>query len=193
MSAFGRLACLVLGASMALAAPVAATAGQANAEVAVPRVTVPHVPVPAPAGGVAGCWSAQRPIYGPYSLSFCSNGRYGSYQVRGGGLSCNGSVNVTPNGGGTVTVRLSRSRCNGWTDWSADYLVCRNPGPYWAGGYRGGFNRSYTGGTNPEVAVPHVPSPRVPTPHVPNFGRLDCTYYPVAAGYHPTGLALTRY
>jgi len=186
-----RIAGFAIAASVALSAPVAANAAGAGApEVAQPRVMVPHVPAPAPHGGVAGCWSAQRLIYGPYAFSFCSNGRYGSYQVRGGGLFCNGTVNVNRGPRNTVTVQLSRSQCNGWTDWSADHLVCRVTG--------GGRTRNNQGLANDsryaaEVATPHVATPRVPVPHFPVPGqRLDCTYVPVVSGYHPIGLAMTR-
>jgi hypothetical protein len=182
-----RIACLALGASMALSAPLAAQAGQNKSEVATPRIAVPHVPVPGP-GGVAGCWSAQRLIYGPHAFSFCTNGRYGSYQVHGGGLNCNGNVTLTQGRGGAVTVQLSRSRCNGRTDWSADTLECRSTGGF-AGGWNGGWNGGY-GGTmgsrdRSEVAVPRVAVPAA-------GGRLDCTYYPAAPGYRATGLALVR-
>lgn len=176
-----RLATLVIGAAVALSAALPAhAAGSAQPKVAVPNVAVPKVPVPVPGpANIAGCWSAQRPIYGPYAFSFCSNGKYGSYKVRGGGLHCNGSVTVTSGWGNTATVRLSRSHCNGWTDWSADYLVCRTGG-------------GWTGVNPPEFGI-HAPQARVAVPHVPTQGwRLDCTYHPVAAGYHPIGLALTR-
>jgi len=178
-----RLACLALGAAVALSAPFAAQAGQNKSEVAVPRVAVPHVPAPPP-GGVAGCWSAQRLIYGPYAFSFCTNGRYGSYQVHGGGLNCNGNVTMRQGRGGAVTVQLSRSRCNGRTDWTADTLVCRNIGGY-GGGWNGGHGGTMRSRERSEVAVPRV---AVPAPS----GRLDCTYYPAAAGYRATGLALVR-
>jgi len=178
-----RATCLAAGAAIALIAPLGAHAGQPNAEVAVPRAPTPYVTVPR-AGVLAGCWSAQRMIYGPYAFSFCSNGRAGSYQVRGGGLNCNGNVKVRPNGDGTVTVGLSRSRCNGHTDWSADYLVCRTAGGF-GGVHGGGWNGGYVARPNAEVAVPRAPVP------VPG-GHLSCTYYPVAPGYSPTGLAMVR-
>lgn len=192
---FRSLVLVALGATVVVSAPLAANAGAAKPEVVVPRVGVPHVGVPnVPApGGIAGCWSAQQRIYGPYSFSFCSNGSYGSYKVRGGGLFCDGSVTVRPGWGDTVTVRLSRSPCNGWTDWSADYLVCRSAGQ-WTGGWNGAYpGVAYKGPANPEVVVPHAPNPRVATPRVPVAGwRLDCTYVPVAPGYRPIGLAMTR-
>ncbi len=181
-TAFRRIACLAVCATAALAAPLAAEAGPATPEVAVPRVTVPHMPAP---GGLAGCWSAGRPIYGPYAFSFCSNGGHGSYQVRGGGLSCGGNVSVVPGRAGSFTVRLGHGRCNGRTDWSADYLVCRSAGG-WNGGYGGGWSGGY--GVRPEVAVPRAPAPR----HPASAARLDCTYYPVVAGYSPIGLAMFR-
>jgi len=165
-----HIAVLAFGIIAALCAPQAASAAGASAQVAQPRVLVPQVPIPASQDRISGCWSGERLIYGPYPFSFCSNGEYGSYQVRGGGLSCDGSVNVARGPGNTVTVNLSRSQCNGWTDWSADSLVCRPS-------------------TGPDAVA--MPQPRVAVPGVP-VRRLDCTYFPSVSGYHPIGLALSR-
>ncbi|MEJ8571195.1 hypothetical protein [Microbaculum marinum] len=181
----GRAAALALALAAAISAPGAADAAGTNVpEVAQPRVLVPHVPAPhvpqpAPRDRISGCWSGERLIYGPYAFSFCSNGDYGSYQVRGGGLACNGSVTVSRGPGDTVTVNLSRSQCNNWTDWSADRLVCRTGDRVW-------IDQPYA--SRPEVAQPHVAVPRRPAP----MRQLDCTYFPAAAGYHPIGLALSR-
>ncbi|MCT8970418.1 hypothetical protein [Microbaculum marinisediminis] len=186
-----RIAGFAVGAAIVMTLPLTAAAGQAQSEVATPRVAVPHVPAPGGGADMAGCWSSQRLIYGPYAFSFCSNGRYGSYRVRGGGLACEGNVTVSPGRGGTATVRLSRSRCNGRTDWSADYLVCRSVGGGGVGYGNGGYGQYGTRGYRPEVAVPRAPTPRYPRVPIP-AGRLDCTYYPTVAGYHPIDLAMVR-
>ena len=160
-----RIALIALAIGAAVSGSQAAGASTRVAEtIAQPHVLVPHQPAPAPKMRVSGCWEAQRRIYGPYAFSFCSNGSYGSYQVRGGGLFCDGSVNISRGPGNAVTINLSRTPCNGWTDWSADRLVCRS----------GGRDMPMT-----RVAVPAPPA------------RLDCTYFPSVPGYHPIGLALS--
>ena len=168
--------CLAAGAAAVLAVPGSASAGKSTPEVATPRVVTPHVPLPGAKRGIAGCWAAKRTIYGPYAFSFCSNGQYGGYKIRGGGLACDGSVTVKRGPGNAATIRLSRSACNGWTDWSADYLVCKTaPGRWMPHG-----SQSLSAA---EVAVPR--------PHRPGrAGRLDCTYFPVVNGYHPVHLTL---
>jgi len=172
-------------AFVALAAAIstfAISGNEASAQNAAPQVAVPQVPQPGPGPGpvpgpisIAGCWAANQLIYGPYSVSFCSNGAYGNYQVSGGGLSCSGNVNISGQGG-QFRIQLGHGRCNGNTDWSADYMICN---------VSGGFG-GYSGQAAPQVAVPQVPTPG------PGFGGLSCTYYPVAAGYTPVGISLRR-
>ncbi len=172
-------------AVVALAAAVSVFAmspDPAAAQNAAPQVVVPQVPTPGPGPvpgpiGIAGCWAANQLIYGPYSFSFCSNGAYGTYQVYGGGLSCNGNVNVTGQGG-QFRIQLGHGRCNGNTDWSADFLVCN-------AGFGFGIQQA-PGAAAPQVAVPQVPTPG------PGAGNLNCTYYPVAPGYSPIGVNLRR-
>ncbi len=176
-----RLSGLALAAAI-----VAATAAvpEASAQTASPNVAVPSQPhVALPRRGVAGCWVANQLIYGPYAVSFCSDGRAGSYRVTGGGLSCGGAVNISRRGG-ALRVQLGHGRCNRRTDWTADTLVCSR-----VGGYGGGHGRV------PDVAAPAVPVPGVPVPGVPvpGFGQLTCTYYPAVAGYSPVGVSFRRY
>lgn len=170
---------------LALAAAVMAAIGsapEASAQTASPNVAVPsHPHVPLPRHGVAGCWVANQLIYGPYAVSFCSDGRAGSYRVTGGGLSCGGAVDISRRGG-ALRVQLGHGRCNRRTDWTADTLVCGR-----VGGYGGGHGRV------PDVAAPAVPVPGVPVPGVPGFGQLTCTYYPAVAGYSPVGVSFRRY
>jgi len=166
---------------LALAAMMAATAAvpEARAQTASPNVAVPsqpHVPLPQ-RGGVAGCWVANQLIYGPYAVSFCSDGRAGSYRVTGGGLSCGGAVDISGRGG-ELRVQLGHGRCNRRTDWTADTMVCSRVGGHGTGGY----------GRVPDVAVPAVP-----VPGGPGFGQLTCTYYPAVAGYNPVGVSFRRY
>lgn len=181
---------IALAAGLAAFAPDAAQASGAGAspQVASPHVAVPHVPTPGP-GNISGCWSIDRAIYGPYHLSFCTNGYAGTYRVTGG-LNCEGAVRVSSRGDGSVTVRLGHGRCNGRTDWSADYMECR---PRHGGGWtnwQGGHSGSSRFGASPQVAVPRVPAPYPPQPDWSS--RMDCTYYPVVAGYRPIGVSLRR-
>lgn len=180
---------IALATGLAAIAPAAQASGSvASPQVASPHVAVPHVPTPSP-GDVAGCWSADRAIYGPYRLSFCTNGYAGSYRVTGG-LTCEGAVRISTRGDGTVSVRLGHGRCNGRTDWSADHMECR---PRHAGVWNGW--QSGQSGSNRDVASPQVAVPRPPYPYPPGPGwsdRMDCTYFPVVAGYRPIGVGLRR-
>jgi hypothetical protein len=172
-----RFVCVALAAAVSI---FAFSADEVSAQQNAPAVAVPQVPTPAPTPGpvgIAGCWAANQLIYGPYSFSFCSNGAYGNYQVSGGGLSCSGTINVGGQGG-QFRIQLGHGRCNGNTDWSADYLICTPIG---------GFGAPAAPGTAaPQVAVPQVPTPG------PGVGGLNCTYYPVAPGYSPIGVSLRR-
>lgn len=176
-TSIARVACVAFAATVSIFSFSATTAiAQQNA----PMVAVPSVPTPAPVPvpvSIAGCWATNQLIYGPYTLSFCSNGAYGNYQVSGGGLGCSGDVNIGGQGG-QFRIQLGHGRCNGYTDWSADYLVCNAFGGFGA--------PAAPGAAAPQVAVPQVPTPG------PGVGGLTCTYYPVAPGYSPIGISLRR-
>ena len=166
---------LIAGVAAASVSVSPAAAQTASPNVAVP--SQPYVPLPR-GGGVAGCWAANHLIYGPYAVSFCSDGRHGSYRIHGGGLSCGGAVDISRRGG-ELHVQLGHGRCNRRTDWTADTMVCGPVGGYGMGGY----------GAAPHVATPSVPMPGIP---VPGFEQLNCTYYPAVAGYSPVGVSFRR-
>ncbi|MFT4151741.1 MAG: hypothetical protein QM656_16190 [Paracoccaceae bacterium] len=102
------LSCLLL------AAPVAAQQVE-------PRVMVPERP-----GGVvaAGCYRADRNLYGPYRLQFCLQSPRGTYTVTGQGAACRGRANYTVSGT-TIRVRLERSSCGNGQAWTAATISCR--------------------------------------------------------------------
>jgi len=167
---------------------IALSAAQASASGTSPHVAVAHLPTPVPVN-IAGCWSADRAIYGPYHLSFCTDGHAGVYRVTGG-LDCKGAVRLSTRADGSLTIRLGHGRCDGSIDWSADYLECR---PRHAG-VRNGWQGGRSGATG-DVASPQVAVPRAPYPYPAGPGwsdRMDCTYFPVVVGYRPMGVGLLR-
>lgn len=75
---------------------------------------------------IGACYQVTERLYGPYSMSFCLNGR-NSYKVKGGGLSCNGTLSSTISGH-TINIRLARSSCGHGRAWSADSMSCSSVG-----------------------------------------------------------------
>ena len=63
-----------------------------------PMVMVPDHPTGVP---VNGCFRANQNLFGPYRLTFCLD-RRGTYQIRGGGVRCDGRLD------GIVDRRLDR-------------------------------------------------------------------------------------
>jgi len=112
------LSAAVLAALAAFAAPQPAAA-QTNNETA--RVVVPDNPNGAL---VAGCYRADRNLYGPYRLTFCLK-RSGTYQAVGGGLTCNSRLTWTVEGKRRVEVDLRRGTCNRNKAWAAATMSCR--------------------------------------------------------------------
>ena len=76
--------------------------------------------------GVYGCYRANQPLYGPYILSFCLE-RRGTYQVRGGGVRCDGRL-TWHTAGRDVLVDIHRASCGGGVAWEAATMDCRPTG-----------------------------------------------------------------
>lgn len=131
------------------------------------RVVVPDAP-----GGafVAGCYKADRTLYGPHWLTFCLE-RRGTYTVRGGGLVCDGRVNWNVSRG-EVSITLRRQSCNRNLAWAEADIVCRPRGLVSA--LLDELLRELLGGKSNK--------PRVVVPDRPTIGKLSCTYYPTVAG-----------
>jgi hypothetical protein len=166
-------------ALMLAAAPVLLlAAAPANAAVIEKKPSI-QVAVPSPTGSIAGCWNANRNLYGPYNLRFCFNpsGSSGSYSVTGSGLSCNGSITWTQTGR-LLRVSMTRSHCGYGQDWTADRLVCRV--------IPASFKRPILPSKTSGDARILVPTP------TPGVASLACTYLPSVAGYRPTAFSARR-
>lgn len=133
------------------------------------RVVVPD----APKGAViSGCYRADRPLYGPYKLTFCvERGRRGGYSVQGPNLTCNGRLGWAMEKD-VIVVDLRRQSCNNNRAWAAAEIRCKPRGllsvildELIRDLTRGGGDRG-----------------RVVVPDRPTIGRLNCTYYPTVAG-----------
>lgn len=143
-----------------------------------PMVAVP-APVPGGGGaGVTGCYNVDGVMYGQYRMSFCldRNGG-GNYNVRGGGLNCNGGIEWYDTNNGRVSVDLDRSFCGRGMQWTGDSMNCRVSGWSPKFGIKGG-------GFEANVAVP------VPVP--PIFKTLNCRYVPMAGGYSPINIVARK-
>lgn len=105
---------------LVLAAALALMSARLIAQTPDARVVVPDLP-----GGavVAGCYQADRGLYGPYPLTFCLAGK-GSYKVRGDGLRCDGRLNWRTEGR-DVAIRLLRQSCNRGLAWAEGNVTCR--------------------------------------------------------------------
>jgi len=95
------------------------------ANIALAQEMSPMVAVPDTSkNGFIGCYRVQGTLYGPYRMSFCLRRNSGSYQVSGGGLNCNGSLDWYDRGKARVEVDLYRSKCGSGMSWSGDSLSC---------------------------------------------------------------------
>ena len=155
-----------------LAILVFAATPPSQAQAPEPRVAVPDTP-----GGalVSGCYRADRPLYGPYGLTFCLRGwGRGDYSVRGPRLVCDGRLSWRASGD-TVTIELRRQSCNLGRAWAAAQVTCRP--------------RSLLSAILDELIRDLMgrdgQSPRVVVPARPTVGRLTCTYNPTVAGNEP--------
>ncbi|HZT49614.1 MAG TPA: hypothetical protein VFA64_16695 [Hyphomicrobiaceae bacterium] len=145
----------LLIAALFASAAVPAGASERIAEPSGPSPKI-MVPSPTPAGGITGCWAADRSLYG-YRLSFCVY-PYGdaSYTVTGSGLHCHARLEWDATWGG-YRFAMSRTSCGHGMDWTADTFTC-----VFSAGYGHGIGR-------------------MPVPS--QGGRLDCTYRPAVWGY----------
>ncbi|MCX7889548.1 MAG: hypothetical protein N2422_07430 [Rhodobacteraceae bacterium] len=112
-----------LTAAVAVLALSLAGGGAARAQVndEMARVVVPDKP-----DGVlvAGCYKADRKLYGPYAFTFCLK-RRGAYAASGGGLKCEGKLDWQVEGRRRVEIDLARGRCNGNKAWAAAQVSCK--------------------------------------------------------------------
>lgn len=76
--------------------------------------------------GVSGCYRANQPLYGPYILTFCLE-RRGTYEIRGGGVRCDGRLTWRTSGR-DVLVDIQRTSCGGGVAWEAATMDCRPTG-----------------------------------------------------------------
>lgn len=128
------------------------------------RVIVPD----APGGAIfSGCYRVSTRLYGPYRMTFCLQQR-GKYQVTGGGITCNGTLDWRVSGR-DITVQLRRTSCGNGVAWSGDRMVCRGAG--------------LLGGIIGFVIVPNVP----------NIAALRCTYTPTERQQPPVTIVARRY
>jgi len=116
------------------------------------RVIVPDHPGGIP---VSGCFRANQNLFGPYRLTFCLD-RRGSYQVRGGGVSCDGRL-TWHTSGRDILIDLQRSSCGNRRAWEAASISCR-----------------HTGGLLGRLAGRVL--------DIPVLSTLRCTYHPTVPG-----------
>jgi len=86
-------------------------------------VIVPDHPQGVP---INGCYRANQLLFGPYQFSFCLN-RPGTYQVRGGGVRCDGRMTWRGQGR-DINADIHRASCGGGVAWEAAFMECRPAG-----------------------------------------------------------------
>lgn len=88
------------------------------------RVIVPDHP----GGGILvnGCFRATQNLFGPYRLTLCLE-RRGTYEVRGGGLRCDGRLTHRAVGR-DIHIDLQRASCGRSRAWEAASIECRHSG-----------------------------------------------------------------
>ena len=128
-----------------------------------------------PQGGalVSGCFRADRDLYGPFRLTMCLQ-RTGTYQIRGGGIRCDGRLTWHASGR-NVDIHLRRVSCNQGMAWARADVSCRAGTIFFDFFDRifGGSNSG--GGLSPFVLVPD-------TGNVAAVRTLNCTYHPSVPG-----------
>jgi len=75
---------------------------------------------------VNGCFRATQDLFGPYRLTMCLE-RRGTYQVRGGGLRCDGRLTHRAIGR-DIFIELRRASCGRGRAWEAASVECRHTG-----------------------------------------------------------------
>ena len=149
----------LLTAAMVVAGCIAPTFAQ---ESVAPMVMVPDHP-----GGVSvnGCFRSNETLFGPYRVTFCFD-RRGTFQVRGGGTSCDGRMDWHTSGR-DIFMDLHRTSCGRRQAWEAASVDCRPLG------FLGNIGRVIVGDT-----------PRIRT--------LRCTYHPTVPGVSRRNFTATR-
>lgn len=104
-----------------LAAPFS---GPAMAQGAQQFVIVPDNPNPIP---VDGCYLANRSLFGQ-TFSFCLRWP-GTYQVRGGGVWCDGRMTWRTQGR-DIIAHIHRTSCGGGIAWEQADMECRPAGSF---------------------------------------------------------------
>lgn len=163
------LACLLISLSLSVS----------RVEAQYARVVVPDAPKGAL---ISGCYRADRPLFGPYQLTFCIDpGRRGGYSVRGPQLSCDGRLGWTL-ADDTIVLGLRRQSCNNHRAWAAAKIQCKPRGLLSV--ILDELIRDLTrgGGDKGRVVVPDRPT----------IGRLTCTYYPTVPGVAPRNFRASR-
>jgi len=159
-----KLLFAVLLASAAV--PASALASSRVAQEGNPKIMVPSPTPPPSAGGIAGCWSADRNLYG-YQLSFCVHNHGGaSYTVTGKGLHCHARL-AWQQTWGSYGFTMSRTSCGRGMDWTADSFTCV-------------LKAGWDGGRTARMPVPS------------EGARLECTYWPAVWGYFPASFSAHR-
>ena len=122
------------------------------------RVIVPESP-----GGAnfAGCYRADRDLYGPHQLTMCFE-RRGTYTIRGGAR-CDGRLSWSVSGR-DIFIDLRRASCRNGVAWERASVDCRG-----TGGLIGAIVREAFG--------------RVITSNLPRIRTLECTYRPTVRGH----------
>jgi hypothetical protein len=108
-------------AFLALEAPIAPPAMAQGAEA---FVIVPDNPNPIP---VNGCYLANRSLFG-HTFSFCLH-RPGTYQVRGGGVWCDGRMTWHTRGR-DIIADIHRTSCGSGIAWERASMDCRPAGSF---------------------------------------------------------------
>lgn len=128
----------------------------------------------APQGAVvAGCFRADRNLYGPHRLTMCLR-RNGTYQVTGGGIRCDGRLTWRASGR-NIDINLRRQSCNRGVAWAAARVDCRASSVV-----RDILDQIF--GRNQRVVVPDLPAVRT----------LTCTYFPTVRGERPANFTARR-
>ena len=128
----------------------------------------------APSGGlVAGCYRADRDLFGPYRLTMCLK-RVGTYSIRGGGIRCDGSLTWSARGR-DIFVNIDRQSCNRGVAWEAATVECRG--------------QSVMHGILDQIFRRNS---RVIVPDLPQINVLACTYFPSVRGERPAAFNARR-
>ncbi|MEZ5778003.1 MAG: hypothetical protein R3E44_06540 [Paracoccaceae bacterium] len=115
----------------------------------------------------AGCYSADRELYGRYRLHFCLEPN-GTYRVTGPQLRCDGQLAWKAQRR-DVAIALRRKRCNGGVAWTAADISCR------PNGYRTIAMSELFGDRNRGGRV-------LEQVKVPVVRQMRCTYQPSGQG-----------